>query len=143
MLGIIFALLAGLAMSVQGVFNSRLSEKLGLWETNTLVQGSAFVIVLIITFIFGKGSFSKIGEVNKLYLTGGLIGIFITFSVMMSMTNLGPTYAVSIILIAQLITAALIDLFGLFETTKVPFSFSKIIGVIIMIIGIIIFKWKS
>lgn len=143
MFGIIFSIIAGVAMSIQGVFNSRLGEKIGLWETNTIVQGSAFVLTLIITLLFGKGNFKEIQSTNKLYLTGGIIGVIITFTVMMSILKLGPTYAISIILVAQLIAAALIDLFGLFDSEKIGFGFTKIIGVIVMIIGIIIFKWRS
>lgn len=143
MFGIIFSIIAGVAMSIQGVFNSRLSEKIGLWETNTLVQGSAFVLTLIVTFIWGKGNFKEIENANKLYLTGGIIGVIITLTVMMSILKLGPTYAISIILIAQLIAAAIIDFFGLFDSEKLGFGFTKIIGVIVMIIGIIIFKWRS
>ena len=38
MLGVIFAIIAGTAMSLQGVFNTRLSEKIGLFESNVFVQ---------------------------------------------------------------------------------------------------------
>ncbi|WP_191980806.1 DMT family transporter, partial [Clostridium haemolyticum] len=48
MLGFIYSVVAGIFMSIQGVFNTRLSEKMGLWETNTLVQGAGFIITLII-----------------------------------------------------------------------------------------------
>ncbi|QCX34873.1 DMT family transporter [Caloramator sp. E03] len=143
MLGIIFSAIAGALMSMQGVFNTRASEKMGLWEINVFVQGTGFLITLIVFFIFGNGNIKRISEINKLYLTGGLIGVFIIFTVMKGMKMLSPTYAVSIILITQLITAAIIDCCGLFETKKLVFHFSKILGVIIMIIGIIIFKWKG
>lgn len=142
-LGIIFSAIAGALMSMQGVFNTRASEKMGLWEINVFVQGTGFLITLIVFFIFGNGNIKRISEINKLYLTGGLIGVFIIFTVMKGMKMLSPTYAVSIILITQLITAAIIDCCGLFETKKLVFHFSKILGVIIMIIGIIIFKWKG
>ncbi len=42
MLGIILAIISGAAMSIQGVFNTRVSEKIGVWETNTIVQGFCF-----------------------------------------------------------------------------------------------------
>lgn len=142
-LGMIFSAVAGALMSIQGVFNTRAGEKIGLWEINTLVQGTGFLLTLIIFLAFGDGNFRKIVEVKKLYLTGGLIGVFIIFTVMKGMKMLSPTYAVSIILITQLITAALIDCCGLFETEKLEFHFSKILGVIIMIVGIIVFKWKG
>lgn len=143
MLGFILAALAGAAMSVQGVFNTRLSEKIGLLESNTIVQGSAFVLALIAMLIFGKGDILKAGEVNKLYLLGGIIGFVITLTVMLAIKNLSPTVAISVILIAQLLVAAIIDAFGLFGSKKVPFDLTKYIGIGLMIAGVLVFKYKN
>ena len=44
MIAIILAIISGAAMSIQGVLNTRLNEKIGLWEATTIVQGSAFVL---------------------------------------------------------------------------------------------------
>lgn len=142
MLGIIFSIIAGIAMSIQGVFNTRLSEKIGVWETSTIVQGSAFIIALIVMWIFGKGNIMDIRSANKLYLLGGVLGVIITFTVMMGIADLGPTYSIATILVAQLLAAAAIDAFGLFSSEKIPFSLHHFLGVGIMILGIIIFKWN-
>ena len=64
MMAVIFAIISGISMSIQGVFNTRLSEKIGLWETNTLVQGIAFILTLLVTFFVGKGSFTSIKDAN-------------------------------------------------------------------------------
>ena len=61
---------------------------------------------------------------------------------MKSIGDLGPTYAIGIILIAQLVAAALIDAFGLFGSEKLNFTLKEFIGVAFMLIGIIVFKWK-
>ncbi|GAA0682200.1 MULTISPECIES: DMT family transporter [Clostridium] len=143
MIGIIFSIIAGAAMSFQGVFNTRLEEKIGTWETNVLVQGIAFLLTLIIVLFFGKGDFKELASANKLYLLGGVLGAVITFTVMKGIGDLGPTYAISTILVSQLLTAGIIDAFGLFDSQKLSFGFSKVIGIAIMIVGIIIFKWKS
>lgn len=142
MLGILFSIIAGIAMSVQGVFNTRLGDKIGVWETNVVVQGSAFLITLIIVIFAGNGNFKNIKEVNKVFLLGGVLGVIITFTVMKGIKDLGPTCSIATILVAQLAAAALIDAFGLFETDIVKFGFTKTLGVVIMIIGIVIFKWK-
>ncbi|MGM9972972.1 MAG: DMT family transporter [Clostridiaceae bacterium] len=142
MMGIIFSIIAGALMSFQGIFNTKLSEKIGLWETNTIVQGSAFILTIIAVFFFGKGSFKEVREVNKIYLLGGLLGVLIIFTVMMGMKNLGPTYAVAIILVAQLLTAAILEAFGLFGVEKTKFTLNEILGVAVMIAGIVIFKWR-
>lgn len=142
MWGLIFAAAAGALMSIQGVFNTRVNEKIGIWEATALCQAIALVTTLIILAFTGNGDFKKISEVNKLYLTGGIIGALITFTVIKGISMLGPTYAISTILVAQLVTAALIDKFAWFGCEMVNFGWNKFLGVAIMIAGIILFKWK-
>ena len=137
MLGIILAIISGAAMSIQGVFNTRVSEKIGVWETNTIVQGSAFVLALLIMLMLRNGNYSELRSVNKIYLLGGAIGVVITYTVMAAVGSLGPT------LISQLLTAGIIDAFALFDSEKIRFAAHNYLGIILMIIGIIIFKWKS
>lgn len=142
-MGFIFAIIAGITMTLQGVFNTRTSQKIGLWETNLLVQGTAFICTLIVFFFLRKGDYTKISGVNKLYLFGGLIGVIITYSVMKGMSDLGPTVAILLILISQLISAAIIDAFGIFDSNKIPFHWNNYVGIALMIIGIILFKFKK
>lgn len=80
---------------------------------------------------------------NKYMLMGGVIGTFITWTVIKSMSELGPAKAVLLIVIAQLLIAYVIELLGIFEVEKVPFQWSKLIGIIIAIVGFIIFKWEK
>ncbi|MBU3091073.1 DMT family transporter [Clostridium sp. CF011] len=129
-------------MSLQGVFNTRVSEKVGLWETNVFVQGTGFIVTLIILLIVGNGNIKAIKEVNKLYLLGGFLGAIIIFSVMQGISIMGPTCSIAIILVAQLLAAGVIDRFGMFGAQQIKFALSKFIGIGIMIVGIIIFKWK-
>lgn len=143
MISIITAIISGIAMSVQGVFNTRLGDKIGTWETNVIVQATGLILTLIISFLFRNGDYHEIRNVNKLYLLGGVLGIIITYTVMISIGNLGPTYAIGIILIAQLVSAALIDAFGLFGTPKINFTLKEFIGIAFMLLGIILFKWNK
>ncbi len=112
MLGIIFSIIAGVTMSVQGVFNTELSKKIGLWETTVLTQAIALITALIVLFFAGDGTFRNLKDANKLYLLAGVLGAVITFTVIKGMSSLGPAIAVATILIAQLIAAALINHFG-------------------------------
>ena len=142
MMGLIMSIIAGAAMSIQGVWNTRLQEKIGMWETTAFVQGTGFVLALIIAFIFGNGNIREIGDTNKLYLLGGAVGIIITYTVMQGINSLGATYAISAILISQLTVAALIDAFGLFGSEQVAFNLWKIAGIGLMIGGMVLFKLK-
>ncbi len=142
MLGIIMSMVAGVSMSLQGVFNTRLGEKIGIWETNLLVQFIGAILTFIVFFFFGKGNMKNLKDTNKLYLMGGVLGVIIIYTVMTGIRSLGATCSIGIILVAQLTAAALIDAFGLFDTTRISFGFTKIVGIVIMVVGIIIFKWK-
>lgn len=75
-------------------------------------------------------------------MLGGVIGAFITWTVIKSMADLGPAKAVLLIVISQLLIAYLIELFGWFGVEKVGFEWKKIIGIIVSVIGFIIFKWE-
>ena len=129
-------------MSFQGVINTRLSDKIGLWESNVFAQGTAFILSLIVMLIWGKGSFSALGGTEKVYWLGGVLGLIITVTVMLSVKGLGPTAAVSVILITQLLTAALIDAFGLLGSEKLPFGWNKYVALGLMAGGMLLFKWK-
>lgn len=142
MLGIVYSIIAGVCMSLQGVFNTRLGEKIGSIETNTIVQGTGLILTFIILLFHKSCGFKYIKSANKLYLLGGALGVIIIFTVMKGISALGATCSIAIILVAQLASAALIDAFGLFDTEIMKFGITKIIGVCVMIAGIIIFKWK-
>jgi len=143
MKNLLFPVMAGIFISLQSVFNARASEKIGFWETNTFVHGTGFIITVIMLFISGSGGFSKIGEVNKLYLTGGVLGALIVYTVTKGITSLGAALAVAVLLATQLIVATVIDTFGLFGSTPVKFDYTKLIGLLMMIGGIIVFKSKG
>ena len=141
MWGFIFSDIAGAAISVQGVMNTRLSDKIGIYEANAFVQGTAFVLSVLGVWIVGEGEFQEMGAVNKWYLLGGVLGLVITITVMLGIGKLSPTVAISTILITQLLVAAIIDAFGLMGSEQVVFGWNKFLGLAVMIGGVLLFKF--
>ena len=139
-MGILFSVIAGMAMSIQGVMNTRLGEGVGTMYANAFVQGTAFVLSLAALLFYRDGSFSALGQVNKLYWLGGVLGLVITVTVMLGIKALSPTVAISIILISQLLVAALIDAFGLMGSEKITFDWTKYAGLALMVCGVLVFK---
>lgn len=145
MLGWIISIISGILMSVQGVFNTQVTKQTSVWVSASFVQLTALIVCLAAWFCTGReGSFSGIIHVKPWYmLLGGTLGAFITYTVIEGMAQLGPAKAVLFIIAAQLITAYLIELFGWFGTQKVEFDWTKLVGVIVFLGGIVIFKWKE
>ena len=141
--GIIIAMISGTLMSVQGVFNAEVTKQTSVWVYVSFVQVTALIVCLIAWFVTGReGSFLSILQVNPKYvLLGGIMGAFITFTVIQSMNQLGPAKAVIFIVTLQLIVAYLIEVFGLFGVEKVAFEWRRMIGLGVIIAGIVTFKW--
>ena len=142
MIGFFIAMLSGALMSVQGVFNTKLTESTSLWVANAFVQFTAFLLCIAAWLVTDRSSMRSLFNVEPKYcLLGGVMGAFITLTVIKSMDSLGPAKAVMLIVIAQLIVAYLIELFGLFGVEKQPFVWRKAIGALVAIAGFIVFKW--
>lgn len=135
-------MLSGALMSVQGVFNTKLTESTSLWVANAFVQFTAFLLCIAAWLVTDRSSMRSLFNVEpKYFLLGGVMGAFITLTVIKSMDSLGPAKAVMLIVIAQLIVAYLIELFGLFGVEKQPFVWRKAIGALVAIAGFVVFKW--
>ena len=137
MFGIIAALLSGALMSIQGVFNTEVTKQTGTWLTNSFVQCTGFLVCLIIWFFKERKKNPPIEILTvepKYYLLGGVIGAFITFTVIAGMSALGP---------AQLIVAYLIEVFGIFGVEKSGFDWMKLLGTGLFLAGIILFKARE
>lgn len=144
MIGFLIAIISGACMAVQGVFNTQVTKTTGMWVSNGWVQLSAFVVCVVAWLITGRDSITALGKVEPKYvLLGGAIGACITWTVIKSMQQLGPAKATLFIIVAQILVAYLIELFGLFGVDKQPFAWRKMIGVAVALVGIVIFQWES
>ena len=141
MWGILVALISGALMSIQGVFNTEVTKQTSLWVSTGWVQLSAFAVCVLAWIFTGRDSIAALWQVeNKYTLLGGVIGAFITVTVIKSMNSLGPAKAAMLIVISQLIIAYVIELLGWFGVEKQPLTMRKVAGMAIAIIGVVIFE---
>ena len=143
MIGIWIAILSGTLMSIQGVWNTQVTKQSSLWVSTGWVQLTAFLVCVAAWFFTGRESIGMLWQGGDKYnLLGGVIGAFITITVIRSMGSLGPARAVMLIVISQLAVAYLIELLGIFGVERADFQWRKLLGMLICIAGVIIFKWK-
>jgi len=91
----------------------------------------------------GRGAVSELWQIEPRYmLTGGVIGAFITYTVIKSFDALGPAKSALLIVVAQILVAYLIEVFGWFGVEKAGFEWRKAIGAAVAIAGIVIFRWE-
>lgn len=143
MIGFLIALISGALMSIQGVFNTQVTKASSIWAASAFVQFTALLVCLGAWLVTDRSSLTQVLSVQPKYmLLGGAFGAFITYTVIKSMDLLGPAKAVMLIVVAQLLVAYVIELFGWFQADKQPWEWRKAIGMAVAVLGIVIFKWK-
>ena len=131
-------------MSIQGVLNTEVTKNTSMWVSNSWVQFSALAVCLAAWAVNGRPSFSDLLKVEPRYmLLGGVIGAFITLTVIQSMDSLGPARAVMLIVISQLAVAYVLELFGLLGVERQAFQWRKLVGMLVAIAGVVLFKWEK
>lgn len=141
MFGVIAALVSGALMSTQGVFNTDVTKQTSIWVSASFVQFTALLVCVVAWLVCDRTSFRSLFEISDKYvLLGGVIGAFITATVIWSMNGLGPAKAAMLIVISQLTVAWVIELTGIFGMEKQPFSMRKLLGLLIAAAGVITFE---
>ncbi|OKP68569.1 hypothetical protein A3844_00250 [Paenibacillus helianthi] len=140
LIGILLALIAGSLVSLQNIFNSKVNEHTGSWSTTTLVLGMGFIASLLMGVIMEGTNMFTLQHMQPWYWFSGMIGVGVVICLVQATRLLGPTYAISIVLTSQLGFALLWDSLGWLGLERVPFSFNKLIGVLVIVGGILVFK---
>ena len=91
MWGMIISLISGILMSVQGVFNTEVTKQTSVWISAAFVQLTALIVCIAAWLVTGReGQIAGLMRVHPRYmLLGGVIGAFITYTVIIGMNQLG------------------------------------------------------
>lgn len=143
MIGLLLAFISGALVGLQNIFNNKVNERAGSWATTTLVLGLGFLASLTIGFIVEGQRLFVLHNMQPWYWFSGLVGVGVVICLVQGIRLLGPTYAISIALTSQLGFALLFDSLGLLGLEKVPFTFKQLVGVLVIVVGIFVFKLKK
>ena len=136
-LATMFAILAGLAGSVQVAVMSRLGERIGVGEAigfATLFSAAiAFAGLLLVRR--SLAGYERALHQPWWMLAGGVIGLFIVFTVTYAGPRIGVAATVGILIAGQLAMGAVIDRFGLFGSERIGLHWPRLIGIALLAAG--------
>lgn len=142
-LGLFFAVLAGLLVGLQNIFNAKVNEQAGTWATTALVLGLGFLASMTLGLVFEGSGLFTMDNMKTWHWFSGLIGVGVVVCLVQGTRLLGPTYAIAIVLTSQLRFALLWDSLGWFGLDKIPFTFQQLVGVLVIAGGVIVFKFSG
>ncbi|WP_439019634.1 DMT family transporter [Bacillus thuringiensis] len=140
MKGIIFAIFAGLFITLQGTFNAKLSSHIGIWSTSIITHLIGFLMTTTVFLVKKEEKVTDLKGVKKVYLVAGAFGGGIICAETMAIYSMGVTLTAGTLMVAQLLTATVIEMKGLFHIKKIQMERYHIVGTIVMIIGIAVFN---
>ena len=136
---ILIMLAAGIGIPVLAALNAALGRHIGSPAVAaTLLFIVAFVVSALVAFITNPQAVAKLASAPKhLFLAGTLVAFYV-----LSITWIAPTMgvgnAVFFVLLGQLISAALIDHFGLFSAQPSPLTLTRSAGIALMAAGVFV-----
>jgi len=129
------SLLIGALVAIMVTFNGELSHYLGNYSSLVIIHFIGFIVILGIMFY----KRIKISFRNRFPLYIYIAGAISVFTVMfnnLSYPILGVSLPVALGLLGQVITSLAFDHYGFLGMPKIKFNNKKIIGLLIIIIGI-------
>jgi bacterial/archaeal transporter family-2 protein len=132
------ALAAGMAAPTQFAINSQLREVVG---GTVLAAALSFLIGTVVLFVAAVVSRSvpELGSIMGappwMYL-GGFLGAFYVYASIVLTPQLGVATTIGLYLAGQVIASIVIDNFGLFGTPVQPASIPRILGALLIIVGV-------
>ncbi|ANC76330.1 hypothetical protein ABE65_005730 [Fictibacillus phosphorivorans] len=141
LIGLLFAMMAGVLVGLQNIFNTRVNDHAGTWSTTALVLGLGFLASMTLGVVFEGKELFVLKNMETWFWFSGLIGVGVVVCLVQGTKLLGPTFAISIVLTSQLGSALMWDSLGLFGLEKIPFTSQQLLGVLVIIGGVIVFKF--
>ncbi|WP_208348776.1 DMT family transporter [Pseudaestuariivita rosea] len=132
-------LAAGIGIPVLAALNAALGTRIGSPAAAAFVL---FIVALLATtavmVITGPQALTRLSGTPKHLLLAGLLVAFYVLSITYIAPHFGVGNAVFFVLLGQLVSAAVIDHFGLFTAVQTPLSPTRALGIAVMALGVFI-----
>ena len=134
-LAMLFALVGGLAAGFQGPLASLMSRSVGNLGSIFIAHLGGFLAISFILLFQKEGKLSEWRSVPWYALCAGALGVIVIFGLNYAIPKIGTGSAIAVFVASQLGVGILLDHFGLLGNEVHPINFSRIAGLLVLIVG--------
>jgi transporter family-2 protein len=139
-LGVIGALLTGLAIGTQSTLSSRIGSLIGSFKTGVfmnLIGGALAGLILVVLILVNGKTYAKLTPTSGVLLTiAGALGILIITGVAFSLQRTGVAAGIATLILGQMVVSIIADAFGWGGASPIPVTLPRILGLILMAAGV-------
>ena len=135
------ALGVGIAMAFQTAINSQLREHLHSPLQAALLSftvGTIFLALMVFFQSAEKPSVAELANIPWLLWIGGCLGVYAISMSIYTAPKLGFLTFSGLVIFGQLVISMLLDHFGLLGTDKTPINWQRLLGSIIIFVGVLL-----
>lgn len=139
-LAVTFSLVAGVAGTVQIAVMGRLGDRIGVvaaFAFAAFVAAGIGVAVLLVAQRSLVGFADAVEQPAWMWI-GGLMGAIVVLTITYAGPRIGPTATVAVFLVGQFAAAAVVDAWGLFGLERIPLTWTRVTGLVVLAIGAIL-----
>ena len=138
--GVIGALLTGIAIGAQSTLSSRIGTLIGSFKTGVmmnLIGGALAGLILVVLMLVNGKHYAQITPIAGILLTiAGALGIFIITGVAFSLQRAGVAAGLATLILGQMIVSIIADARGWGGAAPIPVTFPRILGLVVIAVGV-------
>ncbi|AIY05420.1 hypothetical protein Plano_1455 [Planococcus sp. PAMC 21323] len=138
-IGILLAFIGGAFVCVQNTFNANVKKRVSVWSTTALVLLLGFVASFLAGLVF-EGETLFHFQAEPWFWFSGFIGVGVVASITQGVQKLGPSAAISLVMISQIFFGLVWDTLGWFGLEKVPFTWQSLVALVLIAGGALLFQ---
>lgn len=140
---LLIALIAGVVLPVQTAVNNKMAVAVGSPTLGALVSFAVGTLSILIYSIASGESLSSLPnskDAPAIAWIGGLLGAFFVTATIILLPRIGVAMTVSLIVAGQMITALIMDHFGLLGLEVRSISLLRVVGVLLISLGVVLIR---
>jgi len=132
---ILIGLVGGAAIGFQSPLAGVISQRLGGTAGSLFVHLSGALFSAALLLLRGGENFRSWRNLPWYVFTVGVFGLILYQTIAVTLPRLGSATMITLIIIGQILVGMLIDHFGWLGMTVHPISFTRVLGVLLLILG--------
>jgi transporter family-2 protein len=133
---ILLAIVAGIAVALQGQFMGLLDRGFGTRESIFVTYAGGGLIIALLMLAFRGGNLKNWQAVPWYAFGSGILGLIIVGAIGYVVPRLGVAKGFTLIVASQFVIAALIDHFGFFGAGIRPLDVTRLLGLGLILLGV-------
>jgi transporter family-2 protein len=138
--GVIGALLTGIAIGAQSTLSSRIGTLIGSFKTGVmmnLIGGALAGLIFVVLILVNGKHYAQITPVAGILLViAGTLGIIIITGVAFSLQRTGVAAGLATVILGQMAVSIIADARGWGGADPIPVTFPRILGLVVIAIGV-------